>query len=469
MKKIHFGTDGWRGIIGEDFIFDNIRRIAIALSTYIKNDQLKSNPVVIGYDNRFLSERSAKIIAEILSKNKFSVIISKSSIPTPTLSFAAKLYQSPVGIMITASHNPYYYNGIKFKLSYGGPAMPIFTSGVESKIPDNVSNSLFNSPSVTISEENFLLDYKSHIKKYVNFKILKKSKAKVVVDSMFGSGGTILRDLLKETSIKCISLRDTRDAFFGGGLPEPILNNLKSSSDFVKKEKFDLVIATDGDADRIGILNSKGEFVQLHYLMPILYEYLLKSRGWTGMAVRTTSTDNLFDEVVKEYGQQIIEVPVGFKNVCEQVLNNDILVGGEESGGIYVKKHIPERDGILIGLLVLEMIEETGRSIQDLVNDLIKRFWEIHYLRIDRYHDMTKLKNIMNSLRTNPPEKLGIDIIEKVSLIDGIKFYFKNGGWLLFRVSDTEPLGRIYTAACDKKMVKRLLTSAEKLIFGDNK
>ncbi len=465
MKKIHFGTDGWRGIIGEDFIFDNIRRVACALAAYLKQEKAVNNPVVIGYDNRFLSEESSKIFAYTLLQNKIPTALSNSAIPTPVLSYATRKIKAPVGVMMTASHNPYYYNGLKFKMTYGGPAMPKFTSTVESLIPARIPKLPLEEPAPPIPEENFLNDYRKHVRRYIDFNLLKKSKIKVLIDSMHGSGANILADLLQDTGVKTKSIRTQRNVFFGGGLPEPILHNLKEASSIVKNEKFDLALATDGDADRIGVLDSNGNFVQLHYLMPLLYQYLQDYRGLRGAAVRTTSTDNLFDELVKTFNEKIIEVPVGFKNVCEQVLTNNILVGGEESGGIHVKNHIPERDGILIGLLILEMIAASGKSINDLVNDLTKRYWKIHYLRTDRYANTKKLKSVMNSLRQSPPSKIGVDYVESVSIIDGIKFYFKNGGWLLFRVSDTEPLGRIYCAARDAKTAKRLLSASVKLIF----
>lgn len=466
MNKIHFGTDGWRGIIGENFIHHNLRRIAVALSKYLAEEKLLKKKIHIGYDNRFLSEQAADTIAKTLVAQGAAASVSNESLPTPALSFITRQKKSPVGIMITASHNPFYYNGLKFKLDYGGPAMPVFTSAIEKLIPQTIPDSLADIPDSVVKREDYMAGYLRHIKNYINFSLLKRANISIVSDSMHGSGKTIVRDLLKDTKIKVISLRNNRDAFFGGSLPEPILNNLKEASRIARSENCSLVLATDGDADRIGVLDSRGGFVELHYLMPLLYEYLRKSRGWKGGAVRTTSADNIFDAVVAEYGEKIIEVPVGFKNVCEQVLQNDILVGGEESGGIYVKKHIPERDGILLGLLTLEMVISTGRKIEELVADLERRFWKIHYLRTDRHSDMTRLKGIMKSLRENPPDKLGTDKIEHTSIIDGVKFYFKNGGWLLFRLSDTEPLGRIYTAARDPKTVRRLMKNASEMIFG---
>jgi len=466
MEEIYFGTDGWRGIIGETFTFENVRRVGKALAYLAKERRIDGKPVVIGYDYRFMSEYFARAIYEELVSEKIEAELSDRAIPTPALSHATRARKAAFGVMITASHNPHFYSGIKFKAPYGGPVMPEFTFDLSRHIQNvkNVSRqSTVYAPKVPT--RNFLSPYLSALKRYVNFPLLKNARLKVAVDSMHATGGTLIQDLLQGTKIHVHTIRAERNPLFDLDLPEPIPALLNQLSSLVKGQKCDLGLATDGDADRIGVLDSSGRFVTLHYLMPLLYEYLMESRGMKGDAVRTTSTDALFDPICAEHGQRCIEVPVGYNNVCEAVLREDILVGGEESGGICFKNHIPERDGILSALLLIEMMACKIQKLEKLVTELIKRFHPVEYMRIDRVFDRKKLKANLESLIKNPPARIAGSPLLRTDTKDGIKFYLASGCWMLMRVSDTEPKGRIYVGGRDLDSVKKTLRTGEKLLF----
>ena len=466
MEGIHFGTDGWRGVIAENFTFQNVRRVGRALLLLMKEKMITDKPAIIAYDFRFLSEFFARTIHDELIAGGMKSILSDRAIPTPALSLAVKKRRGAFGVMITASHNPHFYNGIKFKASYGGPVMPDFTSDVTrllKNIPDAPQESPVYAPPVQVKD--LLTPYLNALRAYVNFDILKKSRLRVGVDSMFAVGGTLLPDILTGTNITVCSIRTERNPLFGNDLPEPAPPLLGPISRLVRSEKCDAGLATDGDADRIGIVDHEGRFVTLHYLMPLLYEYLVESRGMKGDGVRTTSADPLFDDVCTALGRACHEVPVGFKNVCELVLAKDILVGGEESGGVCFKGHMPERDGLLSGLLTLEMMAAKKKSLADLVADMGRRFHTVEYLRTDRVFDQMKLKANMISLKKTPPERIAESAVVKVDTRDGIKFHMKNGCWMLMRVSDTEPKGRIYVGGPKIKDVRRTLSGGEALLF----
>lgn len=466
MEPVHFGTDGWRGIIAEDFTFENVRRVGKALARLLREKGIEEKPVVVGYDYRFMSEYFARAVSDELRNARIPVQLSDRPIPTPALSLAAKKKKASCGVMITASHNPHFYNGIKFKAAYGGPVMPDFTTSL-SRLLGKVKKA---SNLSTVYEKktpvkNLLSPYLATLGRYVDFSGLRRSSLKLAVDSMHATGGDLFKQLLTDTDIRVVSMRTDRNPLFDMDLPEPAPPLLDPLSDLVRREKCDLGLATDGDADRIGVVDHKGRFVTLHYIMPLLYEYLAKSRGFRGDAVRTTSTDKLLDDVCFSYGARSFEVPVGFTHVCRKVLEEDILVGGEESGGICFRKHIPERDGILSGLLILEMMSSSGKSLADLVRDIGRRFHPVCYRRLDRVFDQKKLKQNMKSLRVRPPGKIAGSPVDRVDHRDGIKFFLKNGCWMLMRVSDTEPKGRIYTGGPALELVKRTLRAGERLLF----
>ncbi|MCX7624794.1 MAG: phosphoglucomutase/phosphomannomutase family protein [Candidatus Sumerlaeaceae bacterium] len=460
-----FGTDGWRAIIAEQFTFENVRKIAAAASRYLRDAGERVRPIVVGYDTRFLSAEFARAFAETAARCGATVYLSKAITPTPMLSFAVRHYRAALGVMITASHNPYYYNGIKFKAAYGGPALPELTQTIEEYLHALSSSAYAHELGGKLIEKDLAPPYWRQIEGFVHTPTIRKFQGTVVYDAMHGAGIGTVNEFLKRLRIPVIAVRNDIHPLFGGGGPEPIAQNLEPLHQTLRKSKATIGLATDGDADRFGVLDEKGQFVQLHDLMPLLFEYLVESRGWSGDVVRTTSMHNTIDRLAAALGRNVMEVPVGFKNVCEKMLSHDILIGGEESGGFGYKNHLPERDGILSCLLLVEMLAHRSTSISQLVRQLRRRTGPFAYGRIDKHFSVGELRKNFLALRETPPTKFAGIPVERVSTADGIKFYFADGSWMLMRISDTEPLGRIYVGSHDDATVQKLLRAGEAKLF----
>ncbi len=448
MQKIRFGTDGWRGIIADNYTFENVRIIAQATAEYVKEKGTSARGIAVGYDYRSMSETYAMLVAEILAANGVQVLLGQEAVPTPALSYIVKKNNCAGGVMITASHNPPHWNGVKFKGEYGGSAIPAITKDIEKHLYKTDPKKVDEVTRKNIVMTDLVTPYLEQLKSLVDLKKISDSKLTVVHDGMHGSGKNYLEKLLEGTDCQVISIRSNRDCLFGGVLPEPIPKNTQILIDTIKKEKADLGVATDGDADRLGITDSNGVFVWPHYSFPLLYEHLTQNRGWTGEVVHTVSLAPIIDKLIEQNGGgKVTEVPVGFKNVCEIMLERDVLIGGEESGGIGFKNHIPERDGLLIALLTLEMLATTGKPLSELVKDLENRFGAFCYDRIDAHLEDSKRLGLIQRLRDNPPTEFAGIPVEKVCLLDGIKFSFHGNGWLLIRASDTEPVVRLYAGS----------------------
>ena len=458
-RRLKFGTDGWRAVIAEDFTFENVRIIAQAVADYVKAEGYEDKGIAIGYDTRFMSDKFARTIADVVASNGIRVLLSKMICPTPVLSWVVFNRKMAGGIMVTASHNPYYYNGIKFKGAYGGSAMVLMTRAIEAQLGENPPQVKARIAKANTEIVDFFPEYKDHLRQYINFDRINTFKKTVVIDSMYGAGLRYLTALLDESRINLVSIHDYPNPDFAGTLPEPILKNLTDLQEAISKHGADIGFATDGDADRFGMLDKHGHFIELHDLMPILFEYLVQDRKWDGDVVRTTSMHNTIDRMAAKYGRTLIEVPVGFKNVCEQMLTKDILIGGEESGGFGYKNHIPERDGIISSLLVLEKMASTGSDLSDNIMQLRDEYGPFSYGRIDHYFNLEKLGLNMDNLRNDPPDQMNGFRVARVSYIDGIKFYFEENAWMLIRVSQTEPLCRVYVGAEREEHVKKLLES----------
>ena len=461
--KIRFGTDGWRGIIADNYTFENVRIIAQATADYLKEQGTASQGIAVGYDYRFMSEKYAQMTAEVLAANGIRVALGKEATPTPALSFYVKKFNCAGGIMITASHNPPEYNGVKFKGNYGGSAVPAITKEIEKHLykqtPKETQTTLDNIDLVDLDGP-----YIAQLRSMVDMKAISNAGFTVVHDAMHGSGKNLLEKIMEGTKCKVISIRSNRDCLFGGVLPEPIAKNLGILIETVRSEKADLGIATDGDADRFGVVDGHGDYVWPHYSIPIVYEHLRNNRKWTGDVVHTVSLAPIIDRMVADYGDaEVIEVPVGFKNVCEVMLERDVIIGGEESGGIGVKNHIPERDGLMIGLLTLEMLAMTGKKFHEYVTDLENRYGAFCYDRVDAHLADDKRLGLIQRLRDNPPQDFGGIPVVKVNTLDGIKFSFKGNGWLLIRTSDTEPVIRLYAGSESMDNTWKILNAGKKI------
>ncbi|MDD5679987.1 MAG: phosphoglucomutase/phosphomannomutase family protein [Candidatus Omnitrophica bacterium] len=462
MSGIKFGTDGWRAIISEDFTFDNVMVVAQAVSDFLnaeyKNE--KSIRAVVGYDPRFMSEKYAEITARVLIANNINVILVDRPSTTPAVSYAIREKKLNGGVMITASHNPPYYNGIKYKAFYAGSADPGIIGKIEANLhknpvkiisPEEMKNSrLFRYEDVGPAHLKFLSSY-------LDWKVLKKRKFKVLVDVMHGSANHFVENLLAKTKNKVVTIRSERDAYFGGVNPEPVAKNLEVSMQMVKKGKFDVGIVTDGDVDRIAIIGPDGKLLTGHKVIALLLLHLLEDRKMKGEVVQTICGTVLIDKICEKYGLKMHETPVGFKYICDLMRTKDILIGGEEAGGIGYKNYIPERDGILSGLLILEMMAYRNKSLKDILKGIEKEYGSFYYKRIDtKYPDDLKPK-LMAMLKNTPPKEIMGKKVVDVKSYDGVKLVLEDKSWLLLRLSGTEPILRIYAeSSTDAKALKML-------------
>ena len=468
MAKIKFGTDGWRAVISDEFTFENVRIVAQAISDYLKDEYKKEKKIrtIVGYDPRFMSEKYAEVVAKNFVTNGIDVIVTNRPSPTPAVVYAIKNKKLNGGVMITASHNPPYYNGIKYKAFYAGSADPEITAKIEKKLhknePKRMTTTKFLKSKLS-RYENVCPAHLRFLSSYLNWKVLRKSKFKVLVDVMHGAADNFIEKLLSKTNNKVVTIRGERDVYFGGVNPEPVAKNLKPLLKEIKQGGFDIGIATDGDVDRIAIAGPNGKLLTGHKVIALLLLHLLEDRKMKGEVVQTICGTVLIDKICEKYGLKMHETPVGFKYICDLMRFRDILIGGEEAGGIGYKNYIPERDGILSGLLVLEMMAYRNQKLPRILKDIEKEYGSFHYRRIDaRYPDKLKRK-LMQSLKSNPPGKiLGKKVVD-VKTYDGVKLIREDKSWLLLRLSGTEPILRIYAEAGTDKTALEMLEIGKKI------
>ena len=452
MSKIKFGTDGWRGIMARDFTFDNVRIVSRAVAVYVNSLGIAERGLIVGYDNRFLSDKFAEEVAETLAQNGIPVYMTESFTPTPVTAFAIKEYHTAGAIMLTASHNPPEYNGIKFIPEYAGPALPHITEEIEKniralEIEDNsiVENELHKQ--AEIKKINPFPAYKKHLIKIVDLDIIRKAKLKVVVDPMFGCGIGYLEEILREAGAQLEVIHNNRDPLFGGSMPEPSQKLLVELKDRVLEGKARLGLALDGDADRFGIIDDNGEFITPNMFLPILFYHLLTVRKMHGSVARTVATTHLLDHMAEHYKLGVEETSVGFKYICQCLMEKDSVLGGEESGGLSIRGHVPEKDGILATMLAAEIVSHHGISLTQLMEKITDQFGKLFSERQDIKTSPVEKERIMGMF-----DKLDLDnfagqkIIKKV-VIDGLKLVFESGAWVLIRPSGTEPLFRVYVEA----------------------
>lgn len=453
--EIKFGTDGWRAIISDTYTFENLKIISQAVADYLGSGK----KMAVGFDTRFMSKNFARIAAEVLAANGISVVLSDRPVPTPTLSFAVKTRNLDLGIMITASHNPAEYNGFKIKVASGGAAGPEVTKAVESFLGKTIPKVAGAEDKKIICEEDLIKDYVKFIRNYIDFKKIKNKKFKVLVDAMHGSGDSYIAEILKGTSIRLELMRNTINPSFEGGRPEPLEEHLQVLKSRVKKEKFDLGIALDGDADRIAAVAPGGVFIHPQKILGLLALHLNQDRGWSGGVVKTICGTTMIDNIAKFLKVKLYETPVGFKYISNLMEHEDIVAGGEEAGGMGVKNYIPERDGSMAGLLLLEMMVYRNKNILKILNETEKQFGKYYYLRSDLHLD----RKIVLKKENMPRELLGKKVIE-IKDFDGLKLICEDESWLMFRGSGTEPIMRIYSEAKNLPQAKKLLELGEKLI-----
>lgn len=458
--KIVFGTDGWRGVIARDFTFERVAIVTQAIANQVKNSN-KGHGILVGYDTRFLSREFAQEAAQVLAGNQIRAFLSRNHVPTPVVSFGVLNMKLDGAVMITASHNPYMYNGIKFKGSYGGSALPSFTMAVEREInfgkiipKKNTTNK--------IKYVDLKNEYITHLKKFINIKNLKKIKRKVVLDSMYGAGSGYLSSIFELSGWDCILLRNEINPSFGGFNPEPCLPNVNPLIKEVLRHKAEMGFAVDGDADRIGAVDEKGSFIDSHKIFALILRYLVENKKWKGEVAKTITVSDMIDKLCSKYGLKLHVTPVGFKHICNLMLTRDILMGGEESGGIGITRHMPERDGILNALLLAEMCNVYNKSLSQLVDDLMDFIGYHTFKRIDLH--VNSKAQMQKFLATYKPDKIFGLKVKKIDTTDGQKFMLEDSSWLMFRLSGTEPVLRIYCESNSEKKVNALIDSGRRII-----
>jgi phosphomannomutase len=480
MSDIKFGTDGWRAVIAEDFNFANVSRVAQATADHLKSTvhspqskvfgyELK---VVVGFDRRFFSERFAQTTAEVFAGNGFQVILTPEPTPTPSVSFAVKHLGAVGGVMITASHNPPIFNGFKLKSYYGGSSSPDECQAVESFLDKNPPQLRTPNSELRISTQDVRPAHYAALKKLVDFKLIAKSKLRFAHDALFGVGAGCFEQLLAGTTCKVTTLNARHDVLFGGINPEPIEKNYGPSQKFLRAHPHDICLVTDGDADRVGGMDGRGNALTTHQIICLLLHHLVVNRCSVGAVrqknrapgatlqqrvVKALTTTSMVDKMCAAYGLPLVETGVGFKYICAEMLKGGVLLGAEESGGIGFPGHIPERDGIAAGLMLLELLATERVSVNKLLARLEKQFGPHRYGRIDTHYPLEQRASLMEFLQKNPPQKLLRSPLAGMKTFDGVKFIAQDTSWLMLRGSGTEPILRIYAEAKSDADVRKLL------------
>jgi phosphomannomutase len=459
MSAIKFGTDGWRAVIAEDFTFANLDRVAQATASYWSEHSAAEKKVVVGYDRRFLSDSFGRRTAEIFAGNGFQVILTPEPTPTPTVSYAVKHQGAIGGVMITASHNPPMFNGFKLKSDYGGSAESATCQAVEGLIDrDPIQAAPAGSAdSALIAVEDILPAHFKAVKKLVDFKLIAGSKLRFAHEALFGVGAGCFERLLAGTTCKVTTLNGAHDPLFGGINPEPIEKNYARSSAYLRKHPHDICLVTDGDADRVGGMDGRGRYLSTHQLICLLLRHLVINRREQGRVVKALTTTSMVDKMCSAYGLELVETGVGFKYIAAEMIKGGVLLGAEESGGIGFPGHIPERDGIAAGLMLLEVLATERRPVGELIAGLEKQFGPHRYGRIDTHFPLEKRSALMEYLKSNPPEKLLRSRLVNTKAFDGVKYVAQDSSWLMLRGSGTEPILRIYAEASSEASVRKLL------------
>ncbi len=471
MANIKFGTDGWRAIMSEDFTFENVQMVVQAIASYINKGPLKDKGLVIGYDTRFQAERFAEKAAQVLVANGIKVYLVDKATPTPVTAYAILLKKSAGALMFTASHNPSEYNGIKFIPEYAGPATLKITKALEDEIDIVLQTQAVKTTDYQAALASGMIEiinprpeYEVQLEKVVDFKLISTGKLKVCYDPMCGCGIGWVGELLEKAGCEVHSINECRDPLFGGSLPEPTESKLGRLIELVKSTKSDLGLANDGDADRFGVIDSEGRYYTPNQVISLLLLHLVKNRRYTGGVVRTVATTHLLDKIAKKYGLDIYETPVGFKYIGELMLEKDIIIGGEESGGLSIKGHIPEKDGILANCLMAELCVAEGKPLKEILGEMEEEFGVYYSKRLDLVLPEEKKQQIIVAMKTDTPAKIGdFTVVEKVEK-DGVKLILTGDNWILFRPSGTEPLLRVYLESTNAIEIALIEKSIKEMI-----
>jgi phosphomannomutase len=470
---IQFGTDGWRGILADDFTDATVRVAAAAIVRYVCAHEDRARGLCIGYDTRFLSEHFARIVAEVAAAAGIPVRLADRITPTPALSYAVKHLGAAGGVMITSSQNPYQWNGVKYKASYGGSGSPAIMEKIQGYVgqPAPVASS-----SAGIQEMNFLPPYVEAISGFADLPRIAGAGQKYAIDCMYGAGRGVLAEIFARFGIDHVELRAEWNPLFPGIQPEPIPPHIAALETAVLAHHCQAGFATDGDADRIGAVDEHGQFVDANKIYCILLEWLLQRKQWPGAVARAFNTTKMLDRIAARYGRTLYEHGIGFKHVCALMLEKDILMGGEESGSIGIGRHLPERDGLLNALLLANVMAEEGQTLAALVKRLQQEYGEHHYGRLDLHIPDALKQSAIGRASAGVSAFAGMPVL-RLERLDGLKFYLNNPkdsgkpqaaeSWLLFRASGTEPLLRIYAESSSRESVNALLAAGRNFAMGD--
>src|SRR6201997_4786218 len=467
-QEIKFGTDGWRGMIADDFTFENVRRVSGAIASYVLKYEDAKRAVIVGYDTRFASPRAAQIVAEVLAEAGIPVKLANDYTPTPAVSYAVKHQGAAGGVMVTSSHNPWNWNGVKFKGNFGGSATPAIMKKVED---DLAAGAAPKGTKAKIEEADLKGKYVKAVCAFADMDLIAKTKFKFAVDAMYGSDRGVLTGIFAERGVNCVAIRQELNPLFPGINPEPIGPHVAMLQETVLREKCDAGLATDGDADRIGAVAEDGSFVDSHKIFCVLLRWLLERKKWSGDVVRAFNTTRMLDRIAAKYGRKLYETQIGFKYIADLMMEGEILIGGEESGGIGYSRFLPERDGVLNCLLLANVMAEEGKPLGQLVAHLQRDFGPHYYGRRDLHIPEEMKQNAIQRARSESTQSLGKYKVLKKEHLDGVKFFLDaptngNGAeaWVLFRASGTEPLLRLYTEASSPELVSELLSVGEEFV-----
>jgi len=475
QKPIQFGTDGWRGILADDFTDENVRVAAGAIARYVREQENAARGLCIAYDTRFMSQRFAQIVAEVAAAAGIPVRLADRITPTPALSYAVKHLRAAGGVMITSSHNPYQWNGVKYKASYGGSGSPAIMELIQGYLG---KGSPVASGRAAITEADFLSPYVEAISVFADLKRIAATRQKYAIDCMYGAGRGVLSGIFAKMGIDHHEIRAELNPLFPGIQPEPIPPHIRALEIAVLEHHCQAGFATDGDADRIGAVDEEGRFVDANKIYCLLLEWLLKRKQWPGDVARAFNTTKMLDRIAARYGRRLYEHGIGFKHVCQLMLDKEILIGGEESGSIGIGRHLPERDGLLNALLLANVMADEGRTLGSLVSGLQEEYGEHQYGRLDLHLPEQIKQSAIRRAAAGVSEFAGMRV-SRLETLDGLKFYLDNPAaktgtnpppaesWLLLRASGTEPLLRIYAESGSRESVNALLESGRTFVMGD--
>ncbi|MFP5268275.1 MAG: phosphoglucomutase/phosphomannomutase family protein [Acidobacteriota bacterium] len=468
---VKFGTDGWRGIIADDFTYENVRVASRAIALYVLRHETAQAGVCVGYDTRFGSRSFARVVAEVLSGAGIPVALSSKVTPTPELSFAVRSRKAAGGVMITSSHNPAEWNGVKYKAGYGGSGSPAIIAAIESYLLQELPAA---ATPARIEEVDFSPPYIAAVESFVDLAAIRRSGYRFLIDTMYGAGKGYVAGIFGRAGIPCVEFRSELNPAFPGINPEPILPHIAATQRAVVAERCDAGLITDGDADRIGAVDENGNVVDAHKIYAVILDWLLRRKQWPGDVTRAFNTTRMLDRIAARHGRRLLEHGIGFKYVVDLMLEREILIGGEESGGIGISRHLPERDGLLNSLLIANVMADERKTLGELVAALQAEYGEHQYGRIDMHIPEPLKQAAIARAGSGLSEIAGLKVLRTESL-DGTKFFLENPAcagrpnaaetWLLLRASGTEPLLRVYCESCSVESVRRILEAARDFVL----